>query len=71
MAGKVVLGSEPTMAPRCLSAGAASLGEVHPVEEATADLDEEQPRVGSGLGAFPRLSWPCSHQHWVIHRLFI
>lgn len=37
------------MAPTSLGAGAASLGEMPPEKEVTADLDEEQPPVGSGL----------------------
>lgn len=37
------------MAPTSLGAGAASLGEMPPGKEVTADLDEEQPPVGSGL----------------------
>lgn len=43
MAGKLVMESELTMALCCLSGGAALLGEMHPVKEVTADLDEEQP----------------------------
>lgn len=59
MAGTVVLESELTMALHCLSGGAASVGEMHLVKEVIADLDEEQPRVGSGFVAFSHLSWPC------------
>lgn len=71
MAGEVVIESKLTMALTYLSGGAASLGERHPVKEVAADLAGEQPRLDRGLDTVPHLSWPCSHQHWIISKLFI
>lgn len=42
MAGKVVMESELAMAPTRIGGGAVSLDKMHPMKEATAELDEEQ-----------------------------